>query len=291
MIRLASDALAVELDSAVGGEVLAVRGPDGRNVLYETPWDADERAERGADGDSWVRGWRGGWQLLFPNAGEPCVVDGVDHPFHGDFALGGTTPLEGADGTTAEVAWQTDTWSVRRAYATRGDTLRITTHVANRSDRPAAHVAVEHPILAERFATPPARLRFPVAEAMALSETGGPTTAVVETERWAETANPPDLRFGSMAAGTGVAGAEVGDAAVELRWDVTALPWMWFWLEAEATTAEPWNGRVRCVALEPAAAPTGDGLAEAALRGQARVVPAGGTESWWIEMTVRAVGD
>jgi hypothetical protein len=288
VIRLASPMLEVEIDPAMGGEVLAVRGADGRNVLYETPWPCTADGNRGADGDAWVYGWRGGWQLLFPNAGEPCSAEGRAHPFHGDVALGRMKVAVEPRDDAVELAWETLTWSLRRTYTVRGDRLRIATRVENRSDVPAAHVSVEHPILAERFAVAPARLRFSAPTALPLADTGAPTDETVDTAVWEDAPTPPAYRFAAMPAGSGSAGAEVDGVDVALRWDPVRQPWLWFWLEAETTLGPPWDGRVRCVALEPAVAPTGDGLERAIARGTARTVPPGGNDSWWIEMRVSA---
>jgi hypothetical protein len=190
--------------------------------------------------------------------------------------------------TSVELAWEDRTWSLRRAFAVVGDRLRIETRVANRGSEPAAHIAVEHPILAERFAIAPARLRFPSPTAMPLADTGAPTDETVDTAVWEDAPTPPAYRFAAMPAGSGSAGAEVDGVDVALRWDPVRQPWLWFWLEAETTLGPPWDGRVRCVALEPAVAPTGDGLERAIARGTARTVPPGGNDSWWIEMRVSA---
>ena len=88
MIRLANAAIEVTVDAERGAEILSVARPGGRNVLATYDWASPLRASDSSTyGDAvadWLSEYRGGWQEMFPNAGAPCVVQGVALPFHGE---------------------------------------------------------------------------------------------------------------------------------------------------------------------------------------------------------------
>ncbi|MBA3236087.1 MAG: DUF4432 family protein [Chloroflexi bacterium] len=83
---LANDWIEVVVLPDRGAEIHQIRHmPTGTTVLLETPFglpalSADTRAD-------FLDGYAGGWQELFPNVNEACVVDGVALPFHGEATL------------------------------------------------------------------------------------------------------------------------------------------------------------------------------------------------------------
>lgn len=88
MIALSTGQLRVEVDVERGAEIARVGRPEGPNMLARYDWEAPLPASRsvsyGSSGLDWHAAYRGGWQELFPNAGEECVVAGVPLPFHGE---------------------------------------------------------------------------------------------------------------------------------------------------------------------------------------------------------------
>lgn len=56
------------------------------SLRLETPVPAARSKSYGDHKLDWLSEYRGGWQLLVPNAGVACVVDGVPLPFHGEWS-------------------------------------------------------------------------------------------------------------------------------------------------------------------------------------------------------------
>jgi len=61
----------------------------GVDPLFRAPWGlqpAGSAAREGSDGHAFLENYQGGWQELFPNAGDPCTYGGETIPFHGEVA-------------------------------------------------------------------------------------------------------------------------------------------------------------------------------------------------------------
>jgi galactose mutarotase-like enzyme len=74
----------------------------GVNALFEAPWGLQPPGAppwAGSDGHAFLEGYAGGWQALFPNAGDPCSYRGEAIPFHGEVA---TLPWEVVAAETGE---------------------------------------------------------------------------------------------------------------------------------------------------------------------------------------------
>ena len=79
----------VELNERLGGEITRIRYRD-RDLLASYDWPSPVGVSQSSTyGDAkldWLSDYRGGWQLLVPNAGAACDVDGVPLPFHGEWS-------------------------------------------------------------------------------------------------------------------------------------------------------------------------------------------------------------
>lgn len=88
MIELIGDGIEVAVDPARGAEIVRVARPGGKNMLFHNPTATPLRASRsvsyGSSTHDWLSEYRGGWQELFPNAGDECTVDGIPLPLHGE---------------------------------------------------------------------------------------------------------------------------------------------------------------------------------------------------------------
>jgi len=74
---------------------------------------------------------------------------------------------------------------------------------------------------------------------------------------------------------------------VAMAWDRAAFPCAWQWWSLEMP-GHPWHGRARMLAIEPATAWPGRGLAAAATLGTAHVIQPGEVRTAWLTMTVFA---
>ncbi len=143
----------------------------GRDIelLFRSEWGlgppgAPPRA--GSDGDPFLAGYAGGWQELFPNTGDPCTVEGVDHLFHGDVAARPWEILgESCDGSRLELVLGVTSTTLPALRLTRGirmeagaGRLSLRERVENRGSRVTRFVWGHHCVLGPPLVAAGARL-------------------------------------------------------------------------------------------------------------------------------------
>jgi hypothetical protein len=133
-----------------GGEVRSLRA-SGVELLYRPPWEPAPLPPGPLAAEAWERSWHGGWQLLWPNAGVACVVDGSAHGFHG---AGSVAPFAVVqhDERHALLHCDLDGLSCERGYEVDGGRVRATTRVMNGGERTIPLITVEHLVLGGRLA-------------------------------------------------------------------------------------------------------------------------------------------
>jgi len=258
LLTLRSDALEATIDPTHGGEVVALRERGASaSLLAETPWSPTEPRAGDLDMETWTAAYRGGWQLLTPNAGDVCEVDGVRHGYHGRASNDPWEPVASSE-RAARLRWRGHGLVVTRTYELTGSTLRATTRWEAEA-APAPMVHVEHVALGRAMLDPDAEVRVPPlrdgtparSERRRLDEVGASFAAV-----------------GPLAEGR----VEVVNAArgsrVRLEWDATELPWLWLWRENRGTGGI-WDHRAEMLGIEPAATFAVEGLGRALELGQA----------------------
>ena len=266
---LSSGGIRAEVDPVRGADVLSVQDGRGREVLFQPRWQA-EAGDRGLDDQSWVRGWRGGWTLLFPNAGPACVYAGRRHPYHGDAALAEWQVVDSALDRLSLRYIDPDGVTVERGHRITPDRLTIVTTIDNPSDRPFEFIAVEHVILGAAFAWEAAPVDLPAGPRRILDGASAPGD-------WSRLPGRGAQRFGAVVdcgEGRAVAYSREG-RSVSVSWSGAHLDSLWYWLENGWNPEPPWDGRTRCLGLEPASSASGDGLAEASRNGMATALAPG----------------
>ena len=280
------------------------RGAEGRSliaggieVLFQAPWAPAPTSRRThADEHAWTTAWPGGWQILFPNAGEACVVDGRQHGFHGAASLA-VWQVESARADTVDLRWRDDGGLLvdRRVDLVRR-TVRATTTVTNVGSSAAEFVAVEHMIFGEPLGGQGSRVTLPGGTLVPLADDGTQLAGRPkawplavrrgESEDWSRGAAAPSSRFGTVSGlperRAGLADAR-GRHAIELRWS-ESFPYLWFW-EERGATPPPLAG-VSCLGLEPATVSTSEGLAAARARGEATTLEQGESAHFEVEIEV-----
>lgn len=287
LVRLQAGRLQATVEPERGGVVCSLRSGE-VEILYRAPWrprspEGPARRER-----EWVEAWQGGWNALFPSAGVASTESGRKHPFHGDASM---LPwrVRTAEATAVTVAYaDRDGLALERTITLAADALVIASRVENASSVPQAFVLVEHLILGEAVLGHATTIDLDAAPLVPLSDDGPPLQPPARcspwplvdrgsgVEDWSTRPAPPGARYGVVprpAAGVRLAAPDAG-IDLGLTWSST-LPYLWVWEEAEAATVPPWNGRVRCLGLEPSTCETGEGLARAVERGDAVVLPPG----------------
>ncbi len=275
MITLTSTHMTVTIDEALGGEIRQVEF-DGDPLLAYGGWEAPIGVSRSRSyGDAkldWLSEYQGGWQLLVPNAGAACAVDGVPLPFHGEWSR---THLELVDVSSAAVTMRAGTrlpFVVERRVEILDDPvrLRVVTTIENVSADRRPFVWGEHPAFE---VSPGDLIDVPAGAVVDAADPDAAATwpnglGTVPADRPLESVHYlPDRPAGWAA----LRRAHVG---VALVWDLDAFPHMWMWREL-GSTGFPFYGRTSIVALEPASSWPGDGLASAIDRGQAHWLDGG----------------
>src|SRR5262245_2548664 len=91
VIVLANATMRVEISPDHGAEVIYLGPPAGPTWLDYHAWNSPLRATRSVSYGSplldWLSEYRGGWQELFPNAGDDCAIAGVPLPYHGELSV------------------------------------------------------------------------------------------------------------------------------------------------------------------------------------------------------------
>ncbi|HSJ94106.1 MAG TPA: hypothetical protein VK896_08735 [Gaiellaceae bacterium] len=301
MIVLRSSDLIALVDPGHGAEILElVHLSTGRRLLGRPPFAI--APPRGGDlpEDVWTASYRGGWQLVAPNAGAPCTVDGVEHGFHGRASNDPWETLE-EEASQARFRWRGHGLELTRTLRLDGATLHAQVE-ARATDGRAPLVVLEHLALGVELLEPEVEIDLPAGTAFELSETEGPPLPPQDAPRWPEVLLldgsreradrwPLDrsrsrlLAVADLPEGRArVRNARTG-ATVELTWDAEWLRHLWLWHEAREYGG-PWRAQAELLALEPTSVPHPLGLASAIEHGQARWVEPGETAAYGARLEV-----
>src|SRR5690349_669652 len=89
-VTLEDDLLRLTVLPGKGAEVASLVHRASRvDVLFAAPWGLQPPGSpprEGSDGAAFLENYAGGWQELFPSAGDPCEYRGRSLPFHGEVA-------------------------------------------------------------------------------------------------------------------------------------------------------------------------------------------------------------
>lgn len=306
LIELESGSLRAVIDPGRGGDLLFVGRPGGPNALFHEPWEtplpAGWSTTYGSGTLDWLSHYRGGWQVMFPNAGAECTVDGLPHPVHGEVS---SAPAEILEVSTRHLVLRSATRLPLRierriSLAAGAPILLIEERVENESGWTLSYAWGHHLAIA---ASPGMRIDLPVGPVHVDDEFDDPDADLAPgaVGTWPEVA----LRRGGVAALDRVPDTAVervcylpdrpaGWAAVRepgtgrgvgLAWDVQAFPHLWLWEQMNGRRF-PFYGRARLVGIEPASCWPGDGLARAIERGQARTIAPHGSETGWVTLSL-----
>ncbi len=309
MIRLANAHIEVEVDPDRGADILAIRRPDGPNVLATYDWVSPLPASRsttwGDPIEDWLSEYRGGWQELFPNAGAACRVMDVPMPFHGEVS---TARWRVSDHTNETVTVRTPArlpllLERRMQLAPDQATLLLEETVRLDADLSVPYLWGHHPAF---LATDGARIDMPQGIRVDVDAVDdGPHADLVQGSAAAWPQIPcragghvsidhveagPTHRltylsgFVDGAGWAAIRGVAPG-LGVAMSWDVATFPHAWTWWEI-GSPGHPWHGRGRILAIEPHTTTTELGLAAAIERGDAHRLEPGQVHDTWLTVSL-----
>jgi galactose mutarotase-like enzyme len=268
----------------------------GVELLYQAPWNPAPLPPGPIGAVPWEQAWHGGWQLLWPNAGARCTVDGVRHGFHG---AGSVAPFSVIEQDAARVLLRSelDGLVCERGFELRDGRVRATAMIRNDGAAATSLILVEHLILGRRLAAGGTSITLDGGHVIGQEWDGTPSAGgqawpMLDEEDLsvlpATTSQFAVVR--DLAAGTARVTAPDG-LMLDLCFDHTAFPHLLLWEERFGATAEPWNGQGECLAVEPASVPSTDGLAAAIERGEAIELAPGAAFESWCELVPSRIGD
>lgn len=284
-VELASDTLAATVVPGKGGDVVSLRWlPGDLELLWQSPWGLRARgAVTGLPDDigTYMDGYPGGWQTVFPNGGDPVVEHGAQWGMHGEVAI---TPFDdepAADGALRlHAVLVRSPFEVTKVVAVRGDRLELTETITNRGGEPVEAMWSHHPAFGPPLLDGGCRLEA-AARTVVVDDARDTTSGDLQVGgrgSWPAAPGrdgavvdlsaipPPGAGIDRMAYLTdfergwaALTNPGVG-VSVELEWDAGLFPHAWYWLEANGQRDFPWYQRAYVLAVEPATSFPGQGL-------------------------------
>ncbi|MEU5851467.1 DUF4432 family protein [Saccharopolyspora shandongensis] len=307
-LRLASRDLMVGVLPAKGSDIVEIIDQrTGVDLMFRTPWAAwDTPSPAAWDSRSrWLSTYRGGWQVLCPNAGPERAVNGALWGFHGEASV---VPWQIVHAAETEVVLQTCLHtapvSLRRHLSVDGAVLSVLEEVTNLSDREREVMWVHHPAFGAPLVAEGARLYTSARTLVADADAPGTVLAPDSVHTWPLVSGadgrtldlsvlpgPASHReiFGCLTdferPYLAVVNPEL-DLAVTVSWDAKVFPHAWLWQEFCATEDYPWFRRAYALAVEPASTMPGTGTVAGLRRGEPLRLAPHETRSAHLTMTV-----
>lgn len=283
-ITLESAQLRVTVAPRVGGTITAIEHKVlGASVLGTVPWDTTDLPEpsaAAANESTWLTRYSGGWPLMFPNAGDACIVDGVHHGFHGEASISPWAVTGIAPGSLKlSRRFFTVPVEMDREITIEEDVVSIRETVRMGGPEPIAVMWGHHPtfgsdLLAGDFVIETGARRAVVDDtydppANPLVPGGAGNWPVVPATAGRYDLSRPATPSASLACLTDLASPWAairrldGRVGALLSWDGETFPYAWLWCELNGTTEPPWYGRARLIGIEPNSTWPAGGLARA----------------------------
>ena len=296
MVLLRSGHLILRIDPAHGGEVLdLIHLGSGRQLLGRPPFGSEAPVDGELDEETWTRCYRGGWQMLTPNAGYACEVDGERHGFHGR-ASNAPWTVASSGSSCATLRWTGHGLDVRRCFELVEDFVRVSVQITA-PERRAPLVAVEHVALGLELIEPVVLIDLPGGRASEIAEAPSradpshcaewPDVRLMDGtaerhDRWPlERSQSRLLCVRDLPAGWAAVRNEGRRSGVALSWDSDWLRYLWIWHEVRASGGL-WRNQTEILIIEPASVPNHLGLAQAIADGEATWLDAGESRSYQI---------
>ena len=305
-VVLAGERLEVVVLPERGAEIHVLRDQrTGVDVLFHAPWGLSPPGappRGGADGHGFLERYAGGWQELFPSAGDPTTYDGAEIPFHGEVALLPWDVEPDGEDLRCRVRCERTPFDLERRMRLEEDALVLTETVVNRGEAAAAFTWGHHCVVGPPFLEAGCRLDAPVRTVTTIAELWEDTARLTPGQRtpWPygrlRTGGRVDLRdVPGPEAGAhddvyleGVAEGYVAvanprlDLAFRLEFDPAVFRWLISWQAYGGAEALPLAGSY-ALGIEPwtTRLPLGD----AAAAGEAQVLAPG--EAFSTELRAR----
>jgi galactose mutarotase-like enzyme len=258
-VILANQTVELMVIPAKGGDIYSlVDRETGVDVLAKTPAglkapNIPDAASVGEQSIEFIRNYEGGWQTLFPSAGDACTYRGEHIPFHGEAALKPWVwePVEGARSLRLRVACETVPLTLERVL-TLGEhsaELQVEDTVANNDVEPCSFVLGHHCAFGAPLVQPGAAVEVDAATVYTVDEYWDDSARIRTGQRGAwpfvlgrdgrqvdlreiggpELASQDDLYLTALRSGSAsIANPELG-LKLRLEWDRRVFKWVVLW--------------------------------------------------------------
>ena len=278
-IELENDQIVVIVIPDKGAEIFDVRykPKDNISLLYRSPWECRRNGsliQVGNSWEKWLEHYFGGWQYMFPNAGQECHVNGATHVFHGEASMTSWNYKFEQGATEGSLTCFT---RLHRTpfYLEKKITLRANESVLYVKDRVTnmgreevdyvwgQHVAFGAPFLDENCRISLPNGKKPWIGIPPMDASHASMDILDNLEEGVYTIVNDRLRM-----------------EVQLKWDASIFPYLWVWQEFGGSRGYPFYGAGYVLGLEPCSTATSEGLAASIEKGfSRRMVPLQTVES------------
>ena len=298
-VVLSNGALTVRVDLDLGADITHLGVAEGTNLLFRGDWKSPVRStdseSYGTQVLDWLSAYRGGWQELFPNAGNAGTVLGTPLPFHGEVSRTRWSAEWHQDGRDVTLTTGTRLPLVLRRRMRLDPTrpvLFLEETITNEAHFDVPYVWGHHPAYGPPLTAPGAKIDLPGGEVTADSGLDGsmvdlqPGSTHIWPAATTRTGSAVDLSVippaprqrlcyieGLRAGWYAIRNPASGHGAA-MAWDLADFPCLWLWQEIGGD-GFPWYGRGRITALEPQSQAPSTGLEAAIAAGTARTLAAG----------------
>lgn len=286
-LEIENDILSVTILLDKGADIYRfIYKPQNIDVLWKAPWGLKESA-RGFDSafdssTAWLEAYAGGWQVLFPNGGDPNTYKGAPLSFHGEASMK-AWDYETVNASVESVEIKLSTRLFRSPYSIErwmrvesGSPIlhireRITNHAGEAMDCMwSHHPAYGAPFLSEHCVIDVGTKTFVAddlyegtANPLSLNQSyDWPMAGDVDMSKVPGDDTPRDILayFQGFESGWyGITNTQLG-MGVGLSWDTRVFPYAWFWQELNASAGFPFYKSSYVMAIEPASSIPGQGL-------------------------------
>ena len=293
-VTLRSYELALVLDPSFGADILSIKTvKSDQELLLKTPWA--DRAEEVISGQQtpfsldpvahWMEHYRGGWQLICPNAGPPRDIHGAAVGFHGEASISVWKIIEIKP---ESIRIQLDLVSVpiriERMISLAGNEISIIDVITNLSDLDLEFDYSSHPAFGGSLLDGEVLIETNAKKFTLDEESESPHGSSGSSHQWplikGENGRTLDLSlvqpngtdlgvFGWLSEFDGPKWYRISNKeknlSFEMHWESEYLEFAWFWLEFNNLQGFPWFGRVRTFAIEPSSTQTSGKLRKSIL--------------------------
>ncbi len=284
LVKLGSADLDITVVATKGCDIIEiVDRRTGIDVMAKSPWGLAPPGASpylGSSTDLWLYHYGGGWQVLLPNGGDECTVDGATYGFHGEAAL---VPWSVDATLPHEASFHVDLYTapirINRTITVNGPQVTLRESAHNRSSSPIDVMWSHHPAFGAPLIEPGTRIETAAGtywtDPVAPGSVGERGAAMSWPAVVASPAGPVDLSLipardqprHTMGYLSNFDHHQVRvvndtrDLAVTLAWDGDIFPHAWLWQELHSTAGYPWYAEQYTIAIEPATSIPGHGLA------------------------------